>query len=95
MHLLHLSFYGGKRGCLAAFLSDFSSSDGSVLLQLGAKTTELSLDGDISLDKVTVVLGMFVSTDVLFEPVLVSVWKTTSPISGNWFRTLTISCKRS
>lgn len=73
LRLLHLSFYGGKRGCLAAFLSDFSSSDDSVLLQLGAKTTELSLDGDISLDKVTVVLGMFVSTDVLFEPVLVSV----------------------
>lgn len=72
LHLLHLSFYGGKRGCLAAFLSDFSSSDDSVLLQLGAKTAQLSLDGDISLDKVTVVLGTFVSTDVLFEPVIVS-----------------------
>lgn len=65
-----------------------------LLLQLGATTTELSLVEDISLDKVITVLGSFVSRDVLFEPVIARfVWKSRSPISGNWFKMLPMSCK--
>lgn len=35
----------------------------------------------------------FVSTDVLFGPIIVSVWKSRSTISENWFRMLPISYK--
>ena len=59
-----LDHFGFRLGAVASCKDD--KYDVSRLLQPGATTTKLPLDAEILLNKVSAVLGMFVSTNFLF-----------------------------